>query len=251
MPKHAIAFQLYSARNFPPLETVLEGLAAIGYDAVEPYYPLYGEDPAGYRAKVDASGLVTPTFHAPVDGVTGETERFIDIAKTIGAHTIVIPYLGAEQRPTDVAGWKAFGAKLAETAAVVNAAGLGLGYHNHDFEYAALADGSRPIDHLIGNGVVSELDLGWVVRAGKDAAAEIDKLSSEIIAFHIKDLAPAGTTDEDGWADVGHGTVDWAALWPHIAKAPKAGVLVAEHDNPADWKRFAERSFAAIKSFAV
>ncbi len=251
MPKHAIAFQLYSARNFPPLETVLEGLAKIGYDAVEPYYPLYGEDPAGYRAKVDAVGLVTPTFHAPFDGVTGETERFIDIAKTIGASTIVIPYLGAEQRPTDGAGWKALGAKLGETAATVNAAGLGLGYHNHDFEYAALADGSRPIDHLIGNGVVSELDLGWVVRAGKDASAEIDKLSAEIIAFHIKDLAPAGTTAEDGWADVGQGTVDWAALWPHIAKAPKAGVLVAEHDNPADWKRFAERSFAAIKSFAV
>jgi sugar phosphate isomerase/epimerase len=251
MPKHAIAFQLYSARNFPPLETVLEGLAAIGYDAVEPYYPLYGEDPAGYRAKVDAAGLVTPTFHAPVDGVTGETERFIDIAKTIGASTIVIPYLGAEQRPTDAAGWKALGAKLAETAATVKAAGLGLGYHNHDFEYAALPDGSRPIDYLIGNGVASELDLGWVVRAGKDAAPEIDRLASDVIAFHIKDIAPAGTTVEDGWADVGHGVVDWAALWPHIQKAPNAGLLVAEHDNPADWKRFAERSFAAIKSFAV
>lgn len=251
MPKHKISFQLYSARNFPPLETVLEGLARIGYDAVEPFYPLYGEDPAGYRRKVDAAGLVTPTFHAPIDGVTGETARFIDIAKTIGADAIVIPYLGAEERPADVDGWKALGAKLARTAEAVKAAGLTLGYHNHDFEYAALADGSRPIDHLIGNGVASELDLGWVVRAGKDAAPEIDKLAGEIIAFHIKDIAPAGTTAEDGWADVGHGTVDWAALWPHIKAAPKAAVLVAEHDNPADWKRFAERSFASIKSFAV
>jgi len=251
MPKHKISFQLYSARNFPPLETVLEGLAKIGYDAVEPYYPLYGEDPAGYRAKVDAVGLATPTFHAPMDGVTCETARFIDIAKTIGAHTIVIPYLGAEDRPADVDGWKKLGEKLAATAATVKAAGLGLGYHNHDFEYATLSDGSRPIDHLIGNGVASELDLGWVVRAGKDAAPEIDRLASEVIAFHIKDIAPAGTTVEDGWADVGHGVVDWAALWPHIQKAPNAGLLVAEHDNPADWKRFAERSFAAIKSFAV
>ena len=251
MSKHLISFQLYSARNFPPLEAVLESIAGIGYDAVEPYYPLYGEDPAAYRAKVDAAGLVTPTFHAPFDGVTGETARFIDIAKTIGATTIIIPYLGAEQRPTDTAGWKALGQTLAATAETVKAAGLGLAYHNHDFEYAALADGSRPIDHLIGNDVASELDLGWVARAGQDVAAEIDRLSDEIIAFHIKDIAPAGTTVEDGWADVGHGTIDWAALWPHIAKAPKAGVLVAEHDNPADIKRFAERSFAAIKSFAV
>ncbi|WEK52505.1 MAG: sugar phosphate isomerase/epimerase [Candidatus Kaistia colombiensis] len=248
MSKHKISFQLYSARNFPPLETVLEGLAKIGYDAVEPYYPLYGDDAAGYRSKVDAVGLVTPTFHAPLDGVVSDTSRFIDIAKTIGAETIVIPYLVAEQRPTDVDGWKKLHESFAGAAEKAKAAGLGLGYHNHDFEYVTLADGSRPIDHLIGNGVVSELDIGWVARAGKDAAAEIDRLADSTIAFHIKDIAPAGTTEEDGWADVGHGTIDWKVLWPHIEKAKKANILVAEHDNPADWKRFAERSFAAIKA---
>ncbi|MET4632272.1 sugar phosphate isomerase/epimerase family protein [Kaistia defluvii] len=248
MSQHKISFQLYSARNFPPLETVLEGLAKIGYDAVEPYYPLYGEDAAGYRAKVDAVGLVTPTFHAPLDGVVGETSRFIDIAKTIGAETIVIPYLVAEQRPTDIDGWKKLHESFAGAAEKAKAAGLGLGYHNHDFEYATLADGSRPIDHLIGNGVSSELDLGWVARAGQDVAAEIDKLADETIAFHIKDLAPAGTTVDDGWTNVGDGVVDWKALWPHIEKAKKARILVAEHDNPSDWKLFAERSYAAIKA---
>ena len=248
MTQHKISFQLYSARNFPPLEAVLEGLAAIGYDAVEPYYPLYGDDPAGYRRKVDAVGLVTPTFHAPLDGVTGDTSRFIDTAKTIGAATIVVPYLVAEQRPKDVDGWKALHGQLAEAAAKAKAAGLGLAWHNHDFEYVALADGSRPIDYLIGDGVTAELDIGWVVRAGRDPIREIDKLAAETIAFHVKDLAPAGTTAEDGWADVGTGTVDWTALKPHIDAASKAGVLVAEHDNPADWKRFATRSFAAIKS---
>jgi sugar phosphate isomerase/epimerase len=248
MSQHKISFQLYSARNFPPVETVLEGLAAIGYDAVEPHYPLYGEDPAGYRRKVDAVGLATPTFHAPIDGVTGETQRFIDIAGVIGAQTIVIPYLVAEQRPTDIDGWKRLHDKMAVAAGKARAAGLGLGYHNHDFEYATLADGSRPIDHLIGNGVTAELDIGWVGRAGQDPATEIDRLAAETVAFHIKDIAPVGTEEEDGWADVGHGTIDWKALWPHMAKATRAGILIAEHDNPADWKRFATRSFASIQN---
>ncbi|MCX5512207.1 sugar phosphate isomerase/epimerase [Kaistia algarum] len=248
MPQHKISFQLYSARNFPPLETVLEGLAAIGYDAVEPYYPLYGDDAAAYRAKVDAVGLVTPTFHAPLDGVAGDTARFIDIAGTIGASTIVVPYLVAEERPTNIDGWKKLHDTLARAAEKAKAAGFGLGWHNHDFEYVSLPDGSRPIDHLIGNGVSAELDIGWVVRAGKDPVREIEKLAGDTIAFHIKDLAPAGTTAEDGWADVGTGTVDWKALKPHIDGAAKAHVLVAEHDNPADWKRFAERSFASIKA---
>jgi len=87
-----------------------------------------------------------------------------------------------------------------------------------------------------------------IMAPAKTPKPVIDKLAGDTIAFHIKDIAPAGTAEEDGWADVGHGTIDWKALWPHIAKAPKAGILVAEHDNPADWKRFAERSFASIKA---
>jgi sugar phosphate isomerase/epimerase len=249
MSQHKISFQLYSARNFPPLETILEGLAKIGYDAVEPYYPLYGDDPAGYRRKVDAVGLVTPTFHAPIDGVTGETERFIDIAKTIGAQTIVIPYLVAEQRPTDVDGWKKLHETMAVAAEKAKAAGLGLGYHNHDFEYATLADGSRPIDHLIGNGVSSELDLGWVARAGKDVAAEIDKLAGDTIAFHIKDLAPAGTAEEDGWADVGYGTLDWQSLLQTAKEKTNVQYFVAEHDKPNDAMRFARRSIDSVRKW--
>ncbi|MBB5751746.1 sugar phosphate isomerase/epimerase family protein [Prosthecomicrobium pneumaticum] len=250
MAKPLISFQLYSARNFPPLEAQLETLAAIGYDAVEPYLPLYADDPKGFRARIDAVGLAAPTFHAPLAGVTGETERFIDIAKTIGATAIVVPYLVAEERPTDVDGWKAIHDKLATAAQAAQAAGLGFGWHNHDFEYVALADGSRPIDHLIGGLVGAEVDIGWAVRAGRDAAEEIAKLGDAVIAFHIKDLAPAGTTVDDGWANVGEGVIDWAALWPSITAAKNAGVLVAEHDNPSDWRAFAERSFAAIKALA-
>jgi sugar phosphate isomerase/epimerase len=248
MPQHKISFQLYSARNFPPLETILEGLAAIGYDAVEPYYPLYGDDAAAYRAKVDAVGLTTPTFHAPLDGVTGDTARFIDIAGTIGASTIVVPYLVAEERPKDVNGWKDLHDRLAVAAAKAKAAGLGLAWHNHDFEYAKLIGGTRPIDHLIGGDVKAELDIGWAVRAGEIAADEIDRLATQTIAYHVKDIAPAGTTVEDGWADVGAGIIDWKALKTHIDDANDAKVLVAEHDNPSDWQRFAKNSFATIKS---
>ena len=43
MSRYKLSFQLYSARNFPPLDPVLEGLAEIGYDAVEGFLPNYGE----------------------------------------------------------------------------------------------------------------------------------------------------------------------------------------------------------------
>ena len=93
-----------------------------------------------------------------------------------------------------------------------------------------------------------ELDQGWVARAGLDPLEWIANFADRISAVHVKDIAPEGTcTDEDGWADVGHGTLDWVAI--HAA-LQDAGVThyVAEHDNPNDHRRFATRTLAALKS---
>ena len=62
---YKIAFQLYTSRNFPPLEDQLEGLAELGYDGVEPFLPNYGDDPALFRRQIDAAGLACFGFHLP------------------------------------------------------------------------------------------------------------------------------------------------------------------------------------------
>ena len=56
-----------------------------------------------------------------------------------------------------------------------------------------------------------EMDVAWVIRGGADPLKWIDEYGQRITAVHVKDIAPAGeNANEDGWADVGHGTVDWA-----------------------------------------
>ena len=40
----------------------------------------------------------------------------------------------------DAAGWKAFGERLQKAGAPYKAAGYGFGWHNHDFEFKALAE---------------------------------------------------------------------------------------------------------------
>ena len=57
----------------------------------------------------------------------------------------------------------------------------------------------------------------------------------------MKDTAPPGTAAEGGWADTGHGTIDWPSLVPFFA-GTAADHIVAGHDNPSDWQRFARRS---------
>lgn len=250
MTNYRISFQLYSARNFPPVDAVLEGLAAIGYDAVEPYGGNFLDDPRGFRGKADRLGLAIPTAHVALSILDADRTRTIDIAKTLGLETVIIPHIGGDDRPKDAAGWRALGERLAGHAEALGRTGLKLAWHNHDFEYARLADGSRPIDHLLaGQGVLFEPDVAWIARAGADIPSEVAQYGSKVVAVHIKDTAPAGVTKDDGWTDVGAGTIAWQQAWPAIA-ATGVTLLVIENDNPSDWRSFAANSYKFVNGLA-
>ena len=249
MPRYQISLGLYSVRQFPPLEPVLATLKAIGYDAVEPFLPNYSDDPAGFRRKIDAAGLACSGFHMPLSGLNGEMEKFIDIAKTIGAPLMIPPWIPPEARDLKPDGWKRLGEALGRGAEKAKAAGLKVAWHNHDFEFRPLSDGSRPIEHIFaaaGPDVGLEIDIAWVERAGADPAEEMARLADRIFAIQPKDTAPPGTTAEDGWTAMGDGIVDWQKLWPLFSKT-KADQIVVEHDNPADWRKFAQRSYDFLK----
>ena len=246
MPSYRISFQLYSARNFPPIEKHLATLAAIGFDAVEPYGGAYKADPKALRAKCDALGLKIPTCHMPLADLDADRAAVIDQAKTLGLETVIVPAVPQDQRSQDVAGWKALGIKLAGHASALKAAGLNFAWHNHAFEYVTLPDGSRPIEHLLsGADVKWEADLGWVARGGSDIASELNRFKGKVAAFHIKDMAAAGVTKDDGWTDIGAGILDYKALWPAIASSG-IDLLVFEHDAPSDWESFARNSYRFV-----
>ena len=250
MSRFKLSFALYSARNFPPLQPVLEGLAEIGYDAVEPFPPNYGDDPKAFRRMIDAAGLACPCFHMPLDGLKDEPQRYIDIAKTLGASLMIPPWLPPEERATEPGGWKRLGEALGKGAEKAKAAGLSVAWHNHDFEFAKLSDGSRPLDHIFaaaGPDVGWEIDCAWVVRGGGDLAAEFSRHAERIRVIQPKDTAPAGSIAEDGWTAPGDGIIDWKALLPAMLKT-KADLFTVEHDNPADWRRIARRAHDFLRS---
>ncbi|HXW19597.1 MAG TPA: sugar phosphate isomerase/epimerase [Roseiarcus sp.] len=241
---YQISFQLYTARNFPSQEVVLRELKSIGYDAVEAWTGNF-EDAKGFRARIDAVGLRCLSFHAPFRGLVEQTHRFIDIAHTLGASLIVAPYLAPEDRPVNAAGWRAVGEKLVQVAERAARDQLKVAWHNHDFEYLPLADGSRPIDIMLeaaGPEVGFEIDLAWVKRAQADPVVEVTRYAPRIFAIHVKDTAPAGASEEGGWRAAGAGILDWKALWPSFASTA-AGQLVVEHDEPKNWLQVAQDSY--------
>lgn len=240
------SYQLYSSRRHGPLPATLAMLARLGYRRVEGHGELIAE-PARLRAALDAHGLAMPTCHVPLALIEAEPRRVVDAARTLGVALIVAPHIAAEDRPRDAAGWRGFGDRLRAAFAPLADAGLGWAWHNHDFELAG-APGATPLEAMAADGPLPlELDLGWVARAGGDPCDWIDRLADRIVAVHLKDIAaPGEAEDEDGWADPGHGTLDWAAIAARLAAAGEIHWVV-EHDRPADDERFARNALAAVR----
>lgn len=247
------SYQLYSSRNFPPLGDTLQMLARAGYGAVEGYGGLYADAAAVavLEAGLKETGMRMPTAHFGLDMLEAAPDQVISIAKRLGIERVYCPYILPADRPVEGAGWRAFGARLQKAGEPIRAAGIGFGWHNHDFEFVPTADGAIPQAEIFRGGpdLEWEMDVAWAIRGGADPLAWIAAEAGRITAAHVKDIAPAGqNTDQDGWADVGHGRVDWPVLMPAL-RGIGVGHFVMEHDNPSDHRRFATNSLAAAKGF--
>lgn len=243
-----ISYQLYCSRNFPPLAETCKMLADAGYRYVEGYGGLF-DDVDGLKAALDANGLQMSSSHIGLDMVESDIAKVLEIAKTLRIQKAFVPFVMPDARPTDDDGWRVFGQNLAEVGKPLKDAGLAFGWHNHDFEFVATESGAMPMDLIAEADIDIELDLGWVARAGLDPVEWIHKYGNRIKAVHVKDIAPVGdAADEDGWADVGHGTLDWGSI--HAAlQAHGIDHYVVEHDNPNDHHRLATRAIASISAF--
>jgi sugar phosphate isomerase/epimerase len=243
-----IAYQLYTSRKAPPLTGQFPFLKEIGYDHIEIGTGEYQPDPRAFRKAMDEAGLDAPSIMVPALSEKDDLGEFIDIAHLFGAKVIIRPWLPPHLRPTREDESKRLADRLSTEAQKARRAGLKFAWHNHDFEFTAVADGTRPIDTLMAFSdplLLMELDAGWVFRAGADVATELRRFADRIITIHVKDVAPVGITAEDGWAAVGDGVIDWGGLLPDI-EATSAILAIVEHDAPTNWKYVARRSFETL-----
>lgn len=247
-----VSMQLYSARNFGPWTGIIKSLADLGYTQVEGFGGVY-EDPAAFRALLDQHGLSMPSGHFfPLGSFEDGLEKSIAAAKALGMKQLYCPAPEDDLRNgADAAAWTAFAKRLEEAGKKVRDQGLRFGWHNHHWEFMTLPTGETPMTILLETAptIEWEADIAWIVRGGADPLEWIGAHKNRITAAHVKDIAPQGEcTDEDGWADVGHGTMDWKAI---TSKLREIGVelFVMEHDNPSDFNRFAARSLEAFRTY--
>lgn len=229
-----IGLQLYTVRAAmkADLPGTLARVAAIGYREVE-FAGYFGRGPAEIRDILAANGLSSPATHIPFDSLGDGWTAALDASRTMGHEWVVIPWLPAEAR-RDADDWRRLAERYNRAAARAREAGLRFAHHNHDFELAALPDGTIPLEILLGAtepGLVDfELDLYWMVRAGGDPLDYMARHPGRFPLLHLKDSAGP---PRHRMVDVGAGVIDF----PRILAAASAGGAThafVEHDEPAD-----------------
>lgn len=241
--------QLFSARNYQPWDGVLVQTAATGFTGVEPFAAVF-DDADAFRVRADQLGLTLPSAHVPLKLLEEEPDKTLAVCRTLGVELIVVPWLPEEERPTTVAASNDLGRRLSALRRRAVASGFRFAYHNHDFEFVTLEDGSRLMDVLLAAepALLWEADIGWLIRAGEHPLVWLERYADRIVAVHLKDYV--GGDSEGGWADLGHGPTDFAPIFDKLAHLPKLDYCVAEHDEPADLSRFLRRWMESFRSLS-
>jgi sugar phosphate isomerase/epimerase len=249
-PIDRLSIQLYSARSITPLEAQFALVAGLGYKMVEPWGGLFS-DPDTLKRLLDVNNITAPSAHVGLDRLRSDAVGTTRLCRGLGIEIIFAPAPPPGEREGGEKQWRGIGRELFEIGKAVTGEGLRFGWHNHHWEYGKTDSGQTFLECLFEEApdLVWQADLAWIVRGGGDPVAEIKKHAQRLTACHIKDLAPPGEcADEDGWADPGHGTMDWPALCAAIRETG-VSLFVAEHDKPNDVTRFARRARETVASW--
>ncbi len=235
VPPRSISIQLYTVRNAlaADLEGTLAALAAIGYRRVE-HAGFVGRTAAEFKAALDAAGIWASSGHVgipqPFDAAAWRAS--LADARLLRSRYVVHPFFGINfgtgEVVRDRATWTAFARDLNRAGRMAREAGLRLGYHNHNWEFFRLDDGSgdRAFDVLVEETdpryVHLELDLFWAWRGAADPVDLVRRTNGRVRQYHVKDLNQAGS-----FADPGQGLIDFARIF----RAHAVDEYIVERDD--------------------
>jgi sugar phosphate isomerase/epimerase len=232
-----LSIQLYTLRSLDNLDRILDVVSDAGYRYVETVGS-HLDDVVNVRSQLDARGLKASSSHVSLAALREKPDAVADACRTLDITDLYMPAVPPEQRDMAADGWRSLGHELGKMADGFQKHGIRLGYHNHHWELKPKDGGKTALELIFeaagGSPLAWEVDVAWLVRGDVDPKEWITRYRHLVTAAHVKDIAPAGENeDQDGWADVGSGVLDWHSLW-RTCRDAGARWMVVEHDKPAD-----------------
>lgn len=229
------ALGLYSMREHFEREPAgtLARVADLGFRLIEPYAVAQFADrlpnllsDAGLSAPVALAG---PRGVPATDSIAG--------AAAVGATTLIIPGSDPELW-TSMAGLDSLIAELTVIADTAAAAGVSIGYHNHDFEVRTRIAGAPALEYFashLPDNVVLEVDVYWLERGGARAVDFLFRHGDRVRFLHVKDASAGrdGGLSDDVLDQVpaGEGIIAWGDV---LRAAPQVEAAIVEFDEYRD-----------------
>ena len=212
-------------------KSTLQAIADAGYAYVEAANyedgKFYGMTPSEFKSYLESLGLTAKSAHMGMVNMENAEQLIADV-KAAGIEYFVIPVppmgmftfdqatrsMGMKGTPDELVNiMNSLGEKC-------NQAGIKLLYHNHDFEFKKMADGTVIEDLLLEKCnpefVNFQMDLFWVAKAEVDPLTYFEKYPGRFKAWHVKDMNAEGN-----FAPVGTGNIDFKRI---LAEKDKSGM---------------------------
>jgi sugar phosphate isomerase/epimerase len=188
-----LGVQLYTFRDELEKDVLgtLEQIASIGIKKIESarsskgHY--YGLTPREMKNACADLGMKLVSGHVHLDD---HFQKTMDEAAESGQEYLICSSMPSEGQTID--NYLRVAEKFNEAGEACKKMGLKFGYHNHGYEFDS-DSGEVLYDLLLNNTdehlVHMELDLGWVVMAGKDPIDYFERFSGRFPLWHLKDMS--------------------------------------------------------------
>jgi sugar phosphate isomerase/epimerase len=214
--KKDIYIQLFSVRDDirKDFDNTIAALAEMGYAGIEAANysdgRFYGLTPIEFKSKIESTGMTVLSSHirkslnedialTDWDEIWEWWDVAIEAHKAAGMTHIVIASMPQLKTLADLKVYCDYYNQIGEKC---NEAGLKFGYHNHFFEFNRI-QGQIMYDYMLMHTdpekVFFQMDVFWVVRAGRSPVEYFNKFPGRFELLHIKDNKELGQSGMVGF----------------------------------------------------
>ncbi|MGB5480753.1 MAG: sugar phosphate isomerase/epimerase [Eudoraea sp.] len=242
--------QLYSFRNEMAKDAIatLKQIASLGFKEIETarsqkgHY--YGLGPAEMKSVCNDLDMNLKSGHVHLDDKWQQT---MEEAVESGQEYLICSSMPSEGQNVD--NYKKVAEEFNKAGEACEKLGLKFGYHNHEYEFET-ANNQVLYDVLLSNTeadlVHMELDLGWVVVAGKDPLDYFKKYPGRFPLWHLKDM----DMNKKESTEFGKGGLDIPSMMAHKKASGVKHIFIEQEEYASNPMESMKHNMAYLKNLS-